>query len=210
MTACCGSTSDENKTLNNMLSLKILENKNPFTKSNGDVVVDLIRRAVSFINIRSNSGKRYVVDDETVMRPDLIANYFYQDSSLVDLLLKYNGYSNPFALDIGDIIRIPDPDTLAQFGGKPLLSDLGASRKKKSSVVIAPKTKKDKARVDFLLNKQNAVPPVPPNVALDSGVKVTNGRIIFGADVTNVKKQDCPDPISRTKLKETLIKNRLA
>ena len=193
-----------------MLALKIFENKNLFTKPNGDTVVDLIRRAVSFINIRSNFGKRYVVTEDDVMRPDLIAYYFYQDSSFVDLLLKYNGYSNPFALNVGDIIRIPDSSTLTQFGTKPTLSDLGASRKKKSNIVIAPKTKKDKARVDFLLNKQNAVPPVPPNVALDSGVKVTNGRIVFGADVTNVKKQDCPDPISRTKLKETLIKNRLA
>ena len=71
-------------------------------------------------------------------------------------------------------------------------------------------SKKDKARVSYLLNQQNAAPPVPPNFALQDGVKVLENKIVFGADVTNIKKEDCPEPISRTKLKETLIKNRLA
>lgn len=193
-----------------MLSLRTLFNKEDFTKPDGSVVVDLIRRSVSFFNVNSRVGNVYLATEDTVMRPDLIANYFYNDSSLVDLLLKYNGYSNPFAINVDDFFRVPDSTVLSKFGSKPSLTDLGQPRKKKSNSVFTPKSKKDKARVAYLLNQQNAAPPVPPNFALQDGVKVLENKIVFGADVTNIKKEDCPEPISRTKLKETLIKNRLA
>ena len=38
---------------------------------------------------------------------------------------------------------------------------------------------------------------------------IANGKIIFGGDATSISKQDCPTPISRAKLKETLIKNKI-
>jgi hypothetical protein len=192
-----------------MLELKTLLNKDEFTKPNGDTVVDLIRRAVSFLNVRSNVGTPYLVTEDYVMRPDLIAYHFYGEAGAVDLLLKYNGYSNPFAIDVDDFFKIPESGTLSKFGSKPKLSDLNSSRKKKSNVVFAPKSKKDKARIEYLLSKQNAAPPVPPNVAIQDGVKVLNSKIVYGADVTNLKKEDCPEPISRAKLKETLIKNKI-
>jgi len=248
-----------------MLQLRTLANKKEFTKPNGDVVLDLIRRAVSFLGVRVKSGRIYVVTDETAMRPDLISNYFYQDSGYLDLLLKYNGYSNPFALNIGDVLRIPNSEVLAKFGtvgNQQALNLNNGSRKKAVNLVLAPKSKKDQARLNYLLQRGNTADsnlaklntllqsgnlsalnlstlsgqlstilqggnfsgtgplnsayqsgntvPVPPNLALDSGVKLQNGRIIFGSDVTSVKKQDCTEPISRTKLKETLIKNKLA
>lgn len=242
-----------------MIQLKTLTNKKTFIKDNGETVVDLIRRAVSFLGIRINTGKAYIVSEETAMRPDLISNYFYQNSEYADLLLKYNGYSNPFALNIGDIIRIPSAESLSKFGN-PKLENIIRPRKKATSIVLSPKSKKDQARVNYLLQRGNAIDsnlaklnallesgtdlsvaslknkiatilqggnfsgtgpltsayqagnsaPVPPNFALDNGVKLQNGKIIFGSDVTNVKKSDCTEPISRTKLKETLIKNKLA
>jgi hypothetical protein len=247
-----------------MLELKTLMNKQYFTKANGDVVVDLIRRSVSFLGIRANSGKAYIVTEETAMRADLIANYFYQSSSYADLLLKYNGYSNPFSINVGDIIRIPSSENLLKYGGSGKAIDIVSSRTKNSNFVFAPKSRKDQIRLAYLLNRGNTtnsnlakllalltsgtvndstvsienigsqlasilqggsgavvgpltssyqggnVIPVPPNFALENGVKLQNGKIIFGADVTNIKKEDCPEPISRAKLKETLIKNKLA
>lgn len=251
-----------------MLNLKTLANKKTFTKPDGTVVVDLIRRAVSFFGVRVNAGKAYIVTEETAMRADLIANYFYNDSGYMDLLLKYNGYSNPFSLNVGDVLRIPPTEVLSKFkssvGEDVLIGANGndgsrTSRKKSTNIVLAPKTKKDKARLKYLLQRANAadanlaklnvlissgvikaedVPasvltalqggnfsgtkpsisafqkgtsvPVPPNVALDNGVKIEGGKIIFGSDVTTVSKEDCTEPISRTKLKETLLKNKIA
>lgn len=240
-----------------MLELRTLMNKQNFTKLNGDVVIDLIRRAVSFLGIRAASGKLYVVTDETAMRADLISNYFYQNTSYADLLLKYNGYSNPFSLNVGDILRIPNSETLLKYGstGKPLT--ITGNRKKSIELALTAKTHKDQVRLDYLMSRGNSansalsklnvllqsgnfanagerittilqggnisgagpltssyqggnLVPVPPNYALENGVKLQNGKIIFGSDVTNIKKEDCPEPISRAKLKETLIKNKLA
>jgi hypothetical protein len=192
-----------------MLNLTSLLNKDTYTKSNGDTVIDLIRRAVAYLNIRINGGKAYIVTEDTCMRPDLISNIFYQRTDFADLILKYNGYSNPFSLNIGDVIRIPDGETILKFGAKPKLAEYPA-RKKASNVKLNPTKKKDKRRVEFLLNKAGSVPPVAPNVALDASVKIANGKIVFGADVTSVKKEDCAIPISRAKLMETLIKNKNA
>ena len=193
-----------------MLSLKTLLNKNAFTKLNGDSVVDLIRRSVSFLGIKSNSGINYQVTEETAMRSDLISNYYYQDSSFCDLLLKYNGYSNPFAIDVNDIIKIPETSTLSNFGKGGTALEIGKPRKKKATSVFQPTTKKDKSRINFLIKKAGVgAAPIPPNIAITNGVTISNGKIIFGADVTNIKKEDCPEPISRTKLKESLLKNKI-
>ena len=193
-----------------MLNLKTILNKKVFTKLNGDSVVDLIRRSVSFLGIKSNTGMRYQVTDETAMRSDLISNYYYQNSSLCDLLLKYNGYSNPFAIDVNDIIIIPDTSILNTFGQDGKALEIGKARKKKAARVFQPTTKKDARRLNFLIKKAGVgTAPIPPNIAIANGVTISNGKIIFGTDVTNIKKEDCPEPISRTKLKESLLKNKI-
>jgi hypothetical protein len=144
------------------------------------------------------------------MRADLIANYYYQDSSNCDLLLKYNGYSNPFAIDINDVIRIPETATLSSYGEPGSLLEIGKPRKKKATTVFQPTTKQDKRRLAFLIKKAGVgTAPIPPNIAITNGVTISNGKIIFGTDVTNIKKEDCPEPISRTKLKESLLKNKI-
>ena len=141
---------------------------------------------------------------------------YYLDSSNCDLLLKYNGYSNPFALDVNDILRIPPVSVLSNFGEPGTLLEIGKPRKKKATSLFQPTTKKDKARLNFLIKKAGVgtaagvgAAPIPPNIASANGVTISNGKIIFGTDVTNIKKEDCPEPISRTKLKESLLKNKI-
>jgi len=114
-----------------MLNLKTILNKKVFTKLNGEVVVNLIIRSVSFLGIKTNSGTNYQVTDETSMRSDLISQYYYQDSSFCDLLLKYNGYSNPFAIDTNDIIKIPETAILSSFGKDGQALEIGKPRKRK-------------------------------------------------------------------------------
>jgi hypothetical protein len=85
--------------------------------------------------------------------------------------------------------------------------NIADNRVRQVADIVKPKSKQDKNRLDYL--KAKGALAVPTSVALDDAVKVVNGRIIFGADVTAVKKEDCPDPISRAKLKETLLKNKI-
>jgi hypothetical protein len=109
---------------------------------------------------------------------------------------------------------VPDSKNINQLLTSP--TDLNGSadnwmtctRKKKKPALVKPKTKQDAARLAYL-QKMNGAVVAPTNVAKDTSVKVVNGKIVFGTDVTSVKKDDCPDPISRTKLQATLLKNKI-
>lgn len=187
-----------------MLLLKTLSAKSFFDKA-GKLITDLTRRSMSFLGVDSLTGEIYVVEKEVEMRPDLIAHAFLQDSSYACLLMKYNSISNPFSIHEGQVLRVPTADVLESMVTQA--SEITANRIREERDIVQPKTKQDKTRLDYLKNKGSLA--VPPNVALDEGVKVVNGRIIFGADVTSVKKEDCAEPISRARLKETLLKNKI-
>ena len=197
-----------------MIDLKILQRKKEFTKTNGDTVVDLTRRSVSFLGVKTGQGQRYKVEDGIQMRPDLISKVFYQTTSLLCILLKYNGISNPFSLAVNDLIRVPDGEVLSGMLTDPININgsnenwMNSTRKKKRSQFIKPKTKQDENRLKYLHAISNTM-VAPPNIAKDESVKVVNGKIIFGTDVTSIKKEDCPDPISRTKLQAQLLKNKI-
>jgi len=199
-----------------MIDLKILANKLSFTKTNGDVVTDITRRSVSFKGILIGQGRSLIVDDGLQMRGDLLSKILYQTTSFMCVLFKYNGISNPFSLDINDVIKAPDGAILSSMLTNP--DNINGSnnnwetstRKKKKTSLISPKTKQDKMRLDYLQKNANTNTQIaPPNIAKDTSVKVVNGKIVFGADVTSVKKEDCPDPISRTKLQAALVKNKI-
>ena len=198
-----------------MLDLKILNQKRDFTKTNGDTVNDLIRRSISFRGVLVNQGRTYAVEEGLQMRGDLISKIFYQTSSFLCVLLKYNGISNPFSLAIGDVIKVPDGSVLSSMLTEPAQINgsednwMTSTRKKKRAAFIQPKTKQDKNRLDYL-QKVAGTQVAPPNIAKDESVKVINGKIVFGTDVTSIKKEDCPDPISRTKLQAQLLKNKIA
>lgn len=196
-----------------MIDLSIFTKKKSFTKTNGDTVVDLTRRSVSFLGVTVNQGKRYVVEEGIQMRGDLISKVFYQTSNFLCLLFKYNGISNPFSVNVNDILLIPDGGVLSAMLSDP--DDINGSntnwqtstRKKKKTAVIQPSTNQDKKRLSYLADKYGQV-VAPVTVAKDDSVKVVNGKIVFGTDVSSIKKEDCPDPISRTRLIASLVKNK--
>ena len=197
-----------------MIELAILGKKGNFVKTNGDSVVDLTRRSVSFRGVTVNQGKTYVVEEGLQMRGDLISKIFYQTSSFLCLLFKYNGISNPFAIDVNDILKLPDGSVLSAMLSNPDKlngSDnnwITSTRKKKKPQFIKPATKQDQKRLDYLTTKYGTA-VAPTTVAKDTSIKVANGKVVFGSGVTSIKKEDCPDPISRTKLLSTLLKNKI-
>jgi hypothetical protein len=178
------------------------------------VVDDLTRRSVSFRGVTVDQGKSYVVEDGLQMRGDLISKMYYQTSSFLCLLLKYNGISNPFALDVYDIIKLPDGSVLSAMITNPANlngSDnnwITSTRKKKKPQFINPATKQDQNRLAYLTTKYGTA-VAPTTAAKDTSVTIKNGKVVFGSGVTSIKKEDCPDPISRTKLLSTLLKNKI-
>ena len=197
-----------------MLIFKTLINKYFSVKKNGDNLLDLTRSSIdtdAMGNIRAT--RIFVVDKDTVMRPDLVSHSVYSDHNNADLLLKFNAISNPFSLYEGQFLGIPSQDDLVKVIKKPKtikdISDIEIEEVE--TIFINPKDSQDQKRLEMLKkqNKGREVLPSNVNKKDDKNVKVKDGKIVFGEDVTSINRNDCPEPISRANLKRALIKNNL-
>ena len=194
-----------------MLTSKIIQKKKIIDKFTTKVT-DLIYSTFSFPKSDSGAGMS-VVNEYENMRPDLIANRLYGDPSKWDALLKYNGVSNPFSVQQGDLLyAIPFASINSLYIAPTVINERGEKVEGNAKAIVS---NKDKRRVESLANKKGASVgkggKLPPNLAKegDKSVKVKGGKLIFGEDVTTVNKDNCPVPISRARLQTALLKDKL-
>lgn len=186
-----------------MFLLNLLKSKPDFTKTNGDVVVDLTRKSFTMPSV--SQSQPYIVPLDFVMRPDLACVAVYKDQNQLDVLLKFNGISNPFSLNVGDILFCP---SLQDLQSSVALGDaiVDKSTTNNAQQTLTPKTQQDANRL-AQINAPAA--PNSVNTPSDNNVSVNNGQVIFGEDVTSVTSNKCQDTVSRAKLKETLLANKI-
>lgn len=179
---------------------------------------------------------KYVLDDSIMvivkkgeeMRPDILSANFFASTQYYDVVLKHNGISNPFSIDEGDVFISAELSDM--------LSNNSPSGKQKASVesvrqqyVNADKKSKTEARVALIeakrkemeqivaletmkkMTEKAAVPGslLPPNIAEEGEREITviGGKVFFGKDVVNGKKE-CAEPISKSEFLSRLIKTR--
>lgn len=193
-----------------MLVSKILGKKKIF-KRFGISMTDLISSTFKFpINIKGAGGAILVGEYES-MRPDLIADRIYGDISKWDVILKYNGVSNPFAIQSGDVLTGPAGSVLdSMYSNIREIKERDQREERNTSPLLNPKSRKDKDRLENLKKKAGVVLPPNINKPGDKNVKIQNGRVVFGEDVTGINKKNCPVPISRTRLQAALLKDNLS
>lgn len=191
-----------------MLISKILRTKKLFSNINGESIIDMISATFKYSSSPVTSGTIFINEYE-VMRPDLISERIYSTQENWDVLLKYNGISNPFSLDFGEMLLAPTfnsistlivpPTTVPEKGTDPA--------KKNESKLLTPKTTKDKQRLDSIRTKVTEV--VPPNVNLTGAknVQVINGEVIFGANMTQTSATNTNQSASRTRVQDQLKNN---
>ena len=87
------------------LDYKIINYKQNITRNN-KTYIDLLSK--SYDGSLETYGNFCRVNKWYVARPDLISLAYYGDDRYGDLLCKINGISNPFELNAGMIIFVPD------------------------------------------------------------------------------------------------------
>jgi hypothetical protein len=191
-----------------MLINKLLRAKKLFTISSGESIVDLISSTFNFGESGASAGVTVVSEDET-MRPDLLSEKIYSSQDEWCTILKFNGISNPFSLDAGELLLAPPfkmvtklivpPKSVAEKGTEPA--------KKNESAVVKPKTAKDKQRLESLRTKTSEI--VPPNVNLTGAknVRVVDGQVILGGDMTQTSTTNTNQSINRTRVQDQLKNN---
>jgi hypothetical protein len=71
---------------------------------------------------------------------------------------------------------------------------------------MKPKTKKDQKRLDSLKKKIKEVTPPNVNMTGESNIKVVNGRVIFGSNISTSESLNKNNSLTRSRI-EAQIKN---
>lgn len=136
---------------------------------------------------RSNTDSigKFIVDSVYAGRIDLISLHVYGSASYCDYILKYNGISNPFSIEDGDILDIPYPDSiLAIWKNKPANKSEDSNYIRDKFMSTKRLTEADQKRIDYLKRKAAEYPNgaseiLPPNVLKTGKTNITikNGII---------------------------------
>ena len=160
-----------------------IDNKPVYTRPDGFQIRDLTSSMFDLTTKLFTKYNVYKVPKEFEMRPDLIAGAVYNDSAQAEIILKYNGISNPFSIMEGDIILIPSLDSMKPMIAKPKGSAAdGATTLRNSYRYIDPiKIPKQ----DSTFQDRQLLTALPPNITPEGVQQVTyrNGRVYFGEGV---------------------------
>jgi len=185
-------------------------------KSEDDYLIDLTKSSMKYKSTVPRVADFIEVTKDYEMRPDLIAQLFYGGTDHTDYLLKFNGISNPFSIKTGDVLLIPDYREMEENLFLPKIDD-NDFNKKRDNVIEETPTKKTRDLSKFIRQKalekkkQDEKALLPPNINKDGdqNIKFRDGKIIFGEDVTNMNLASCPETLSRTRVKEKLLKSKI-
>lgn len=129
----------------------------------------------------------HTVTADQIGRIDLIANAYYRNLDKAELILKYNNISNPFSINEGDILLIPD-DRLPLVKWKrvnPMASDEISELNIRDQFINSKRlTERDAKRVEYLKRKaaqkaNGSSEILPPNILKpgEKNIIIENGKI---------------------------------
>jgi len=198
-----------------MLLIDTIRNK-PEVLVNGEYIKDMTTRSVEF-GPNMLVSKTGIVSEDLAMRPDLVSKIYFGDSNKLDHILKFNGISNPFSLEAGDIVLIPSAEDMKTAFKPKVAKDNQTNKDELIKKFFDPDklSKKDNKRIDYLAAKSaqlanGSKTNLPPNFAEPGSqeLKVVNGQVIFGGDVVP-SKENCTDPLSKARAKSKLLENKI-
>ena len=175
------------------MNLELLDRK-IVIKKNGVDMFDLLTASVRYQSYNFYIIDSFYVGEDLEMRADLLSKAVYGNTDNWDVILKFNGISNPFALSKEDFILIPELGWMDGQMYDPISDDPAQDVRSqyldtsKVSPIDPKKQEYDKLVKDLYSVNRNAkfnTTPLPPNLAQfgTSEVKNVNGSIILGTNV---------------------------
>ncbi len=200
------------------LRLKHIEEKLEMDKNN-EKIIDLTTRSYKQIEDAEYSG-RYIVDSKLVMRPDLLS---YEIDGNLDFtyLLKTNMISNPFTLDLDDIILVQNSGDILTVSAKDIDVDNNDDVRNfyvNPDKISEPDPKIEKIRKKFEeLQRMGADSPAPSKNNLppnfnefgEGEVEIIGNKVRFAPGVARNSSECSTEPISKATLISQVLKNKL-
>jgi len=171
-----------------------LDNKPFFTRPDGIIVRDLTQSVFDLNDTDYIKYDVYKVPKEYVMRPDLISQAVYNTSTYAEIILKYNSISNPFSINEGDIILIPEIESAKRnIKTSTIGSDSDKAEQLRQSYKYIDPLKKPKTGgelEDFNNRDISNDDVLPPNLAEAGTSQIIHraGRVYFGEGVESCLK----------------------
>lgn len=99
------------------LGSPIISQKDIITSPEGEKIVDFFKKnySVDFFDQSLDFITVFIVKEEHLCRLDLISFQVYGDASYAPLLAKWNKITNPFSMEVNDLIVCPTTQTLNRF-----------------------------------------------------------------------------------------------
>ena len=152
----------------------IILNHKPIIQKDGESIIDLTSRSLSYTEDTPVVIDQSFVADDVVMRPDTLSYIFYGSTDFFDLICKFNGISNPFALDRDQYVLAPDlrymQDCLVDPSQTNITSDIRAQYIDPSNQsTVDPKRLEFQEAIKNLQKSASGINfsdfPLPPNLA---------------------------------------------
>lgn len=185
-----------------------LDNKKSYINSDGIEMIDIMDTMYTGMYKAESVHSVYKANRQCEMRPDYLSSCLYGDEAYAEITIKSAMLSNPFALEIGDIVYAMTLDNVYN-DVKEYVVD------KKEGVSMYELVKRyhkyiDKDKVpEAVGSEENNVNATPDKLALepnisktgDTGVTIKNGKIYFGkskseADAINEARPIVNDGVS--------------
>lgn len=195
---------------------KTVDQKPIYQKDDGTEIIDLIEQSMKLVVPQAVTGY-YLVDNDTAMRIDAITQITLGAIDHTEKMLKFNDISNPFTINVGDLLFIPDlMIARLNMGGN------GSRTKQKLDIRNQYIDPSKESKLDPTLGKFNirnkpkkadpskSTPPLPPNFANigEKEIEIKGGKIFFGPNVSK-NGNECEEPLSKSEFLAKLIKNRI-
>lgn len=180
---------------------KSLDNKLLYTNRDGVEMIDIMDTIYTSMYREDSIHSVYKANKQCEMRPDYLSACLYGDEAYAEITIKCAMLSNPFALEMGDIVYAMTLDNVYNN-----VKDYVPENKKGTSMYELVKRfhkyiDKDKVpKADGSEeNKVKAVPSKPglePNISKTgaTGVTIKNGKIYFGKNKSEADAINEPKP----------------
>jgi hypothetical protein len=173
-----------------------------------DLKSEMVRQGITSLDFMENNfkvnyadpkliiSKVFLIEDRHLCRPDLLSFDAYGNAEHVDIILKFNHISNPFSMELYDLIIVPKIQTAMRFYQKdPLKTEKILNDTKGLFVDPTRASKKDQERLKMLQeiakkSKNGASEIKPTNLLREGEVPFSsNGDIIVFAPNSSAPRQ---------------------
>ena len=175
-----------------MLSIDVLSKK-PINMVNNQQIVDLTVSSISsetsgFVSFSNVAVCPY----EFEMRPDLFSRVYTGEQNNMGLLLKLNAISNPFSLQVEDVLLIPSISSMNSLLAENQPNATAAIDRQTFRQKLSDRISKiSPERQNYLAarNVSTNTTPLPPNIAGpdDQQFQVKDGKLIFGGNIGKLR-----------------------